>query len=157
MKLRQDAAAAAAEAVVWIEQHCGGGAYNDTGVGGTELAGRDESLVCTTGSLVLWPGASNVIAGAANFSIDIRWGLRVLCGSPDMFDVYNALHSNGSDLVIQMLEQIPLQHRKMVTVAFTVQSCLSDGGTAGVGQMRCVRQRQRKSSRMWRQSAAGAM
>lgn len=69
MKLRQDAAAAAAEAVVWIEQYCGGGG------GGDEEAVReveDDSLVCTTGSMVLWPGASNVIAGAANFSVDIR-------------------------------------------------------------------------------------
>ncbi|BDA45622.1 probable allantoate deiminase [Coccomyxa sp. Obi] len=68
MKLRQDAAAAAAEAIVWIERHCGGGGSEDS----PAAIVKDESLVCTTGSMALWPGASNVIAGAANFSVDIR-------------------------------------------------------------------------------------
>ncbi|EIE22792.1 amidase [Coccomyxa subellipsoidea C-169] len=72
MKLRQDAAAAAAETVVWIEQHCGGGAGGDEKTADAAEAVTDDSLVCTTGSMVLWPGASNVIAGAANFSVDIR-------------------------------------------------------------------------------------
>ncbi len=74
MKLRQDAAAAAAETVVWIEQHCGGGAGGDEKTADAAEAVTDDSLVCTTGSMVLWPGASNVIAGAANFSVDIRCG-----------------------------------------------------------------------------------
>lgn len=69
MKLRQDAAAAAAEAIVWIERHCGGGGSEES----PAAAVKDDSLVCTTGSMALWPGASNVIAGAANFSVDIRW------------------------------------------------------------------------------------
>ncbi len=69
MKLRQDAAAAAAEAVVWIERLCGGGDSEDSPAAPV----KDDSLVCTTGSMALWPGASNVIAGAANFSVDIRW------------------------------------------------------------------------------------
>ena len=123
MRLRKDAAAAVAEAIVWIERHCGGGPQQpaaaapvegantgageapadgaaaspaadvaeeggDDGVeaGGPDLAvsaeeggdgvaeGGDASLVCTTGAVSLWPGASNVIAGAANFSVDIRCG-----------------------------------------------------------------------------------
>lgn len=81
MKVRQDAMTAVAEAVVWIERKCGGGAYPDAhnpptaGVDAEAEAVEDhadDSLVCTTGSVSLWPGASNVIAGAANFSVDIR-------------------------------------------------------------------------------------
>lgn len=84
MKLRQDAAAAAAEAMVWIERHCGGGRFDEDRpqVAPTSAAAPpapapgaaevDDSLVCTTGAVTLWPGASNVIAGAANYSIDIR-------------------------------------------------------------------------------------
>ena len=81
MKVRQDAMTAVAEAVVWIERRCGGGAYPDVhnpptaGINAEAEAvedSADDSLVCTTGSLSLWPGASNVIAGAANFSVDIR-------------------------------------------------------------------------------------
>ena len=81
MKGRADAMTAVAEAVVWIERKCGGGAYTD--VHSPPTAGidaeaeaveerADDSLVCTTGSVSLWPGASNVIAGAANFSVDVR-------------------------------------------------------------------------------------
>jgi len=36
--------------------------------------------------------------------------------------MFVALNSNGSDLVIQVLEQSPSQHRKMVNVAFTWQT-----------------------------------
>ncbi len=32
----------------------------------------EQALVCTVGSVTVWPGASNVIAGAANFTVDIR-------------------------------------------------------------------------------------
>lgn len=28
--------------------------------------------MCTVGAVTVWPGASNVIAGAANFTVDIR-------------------------------------------------------------------------------------
>ncbi len=81
MKVRQDAMTAVAEAVVWIEKKCGGGAYPDVhnpptaGINAEAEAVEDhsdDSLVCTTGSVSLWPGASNVIAGAANFSVDVR-------------------------------------------------------------------------------------
>lgn len=34
--------------------------------------GEDCALVCTVGSISVWPGASNVIPGSANFSVDIR-------------------------------------------------------------------------------------
>jgi hypothetical protein len=80
MKLRQDAATAAAEAILWIEKYCGGGAYGDEEAAASAPAPtpgpaeEDDSLVCTTGFVSLWPGASNVIAGAANYSVDIRWG-----------------------------------------------------------------------------------
>ena len=75
MKLRQDAAAAAAEAIVWIERYCGGAGSEESPAAPV----KDDSLVCTTGSMALWPGASNVIAGAANFSVDIRWALCSVC------------------------------------------------------------------------------
>ena len=32
----------------------------------------EDNLVCTVGSAAIWPGASNVIPGSANFTIDIR-------------------------------------------------------------------------------------
>jgi allantoate deiminase len=32
----------------------------------------DDGLVCTVGQTSVWPGASNVIAGAVNFTVDIR-------------------------------------------------------------------------------------
>jgi hypothetical protein len=31
-----------------------------------------NSLVCTVGQVSVWPGASNVIAGAVNFTVDVR-------------------------------------------------------------------------------------
>lgn len=46
----------------------------EEGGGSVAEGGGDDSLVCTTGAVSLWPGASNVIAGAANFSVDIRCG-----------------------------------------------------------------------------------
>ena len=92
MKGRQDAMTAVAEAVLWLERMCGGGAYPDAhspptaGVDAEAEAVEDrtdDSLVCTTGSVSLWPGASNVIAGAANFSVDIRSAAAHLL-NPDM-------------------------------------------------------------------------
>ena len=35
--------------------------------------GPADGLVCTVGSLSVWPGASNVIPGSVSFTIDIRW------------------------------------------------------------------------------------
>ena len=32
----------------------------------------EDNLVCTVGSASIWPGASNVIPGSANFTVDIR-------------------------------------------------------------------------------------
>jgi allantoate deiminase/N-carbamoyl-L-amino-acid hydrolase len=56
MHLRYDAAAAAAEAVLFIEQYCQ----------------RAEALVGTVGQLNIPNGAVNVIPGSAEFSIDLR-------------------------------------------------------------------------------------
>ncbi len=58
MDLRQDAAAAAAEALLCIEKRCQG----------------IDSLVGTVGKLEVPNGATNVIPGQAEFSIDIRAG-----------------------------------------------------------------------------------
>jgi len=35
-------------------------------------AGDEDMLVCTVGELHVWPGASNVIPGAVQLSVDIR-------------------------------------------------------------------------------------
>jgi hydantoinase/carbamoylase family amidase len=56
MHLRRDAAAAAAEAILAIERRCL----------------QTEALVGTVGQLTIPNGATNVIAGSAEFSIDIR-------------------------------------------------------------------------------------
>lgn len=56
MNLRRDALAAAAELVLAVEQ-----------VGGSE-----ESLVATVGQLQVSPGASNVIPGRVEFTLDLR-------------------------------------------------------------------------------------
>ena len=58
MNLRHDAAAAAAEMVLFIERRC-------HGIG---------TLVGTVGQLTVPQGATNVIPGAAEFSIDVRAG-----------------------------------------------------------------------------------
>lgn len=58
MNLRRDAAAAAAEALLYIEQRCQ----------------QTDDLIGTVGQLNVPNGATNVIAGTAEFSIDIRSG-----------------------------------------------------------------------------------
>jgi hydantoinase/carbamoylase family amidase len=58
MSLRYDAAAAAAEAVLFIEQRCQ----------------SVENLVGTVGQFTIPNGAVNVVPGSAEFSIDIRSG-----------------------------------------------------------------------------------
>jgi allantoate deiminase len=56
MHLRRDALAAAAEIMLAIE----------------ERACREPDLVATVGRLAAWPGATNVIPGHVQFSIDLR-------------------------------------------------------------------------------------
>ncbi len=77
MAVRRDPLTAAAEAINMIEQQCGGGqlaGMMQTMPHGKQAAQSvlDPSLVCTVGTLSVWPGASNVIAGSTNFSVDIR-------------------------------------------------------------------------------------
>lgn len=89
MAIRRDPLAAAAEAIYTIEQHCRGGRLGDTeqalleGKGAAQFAmdpnvdpsmspSLDPSLVCTVGAISVWPGASNVIPGSTNFTVDIR-------------------------------------------------------------------------------------
>ena len=77
MAVRRDPLAAAAEAISMIEQQCGGGqlpGMMQTMPHGKQAAQSvlDPSLVCTVGAISVWPGASNVIAGSTNFSVDIR-------------------------------------------------------------------------------------
>ena len=61
MDQRQDALAASARLVSDLERTCRG-----------HPQWREEMLVCTVGELNVFPGASNVIAGVANFSVDVR-------------------------------------------------------------------------------------
>jgi hydantoinase/carbamoylase family amidase len=56
MNLRHDALAAAAEIMLAVE----------------ERACREPDLVATVGRLEAWPGATNVIPGHVQFSIDLR-------------------------------------------------------------------------------------
>lgn len=46
----------------------------ETGVMGDEILEDTTKLVCTVGDLDVWPGASNVISGLTNFTIDVRSG-----------------------------------------------------------------------------------
>ena len=72
MELRKDALAASAECIAGIEQICGGGQYGD-GAGLDGLSNPASEVVCTVGSISVWPGASNVIPGNVKFSVDIRY------------------------------------------------------------------------------------
>jgi len=65
--LRRDALAAAAEVVLAVERVCARGAPERGLV-------RDpaEGLVCTVGSLTAAPGQTNVIAGRATLTVDVR-------------------------------------------------------------------------------------
>ena len=57
MKIRKDCIAAAAEAIAWMERRCGGGYYEDPHPATADLKDTDM-LVCTTGAMTIWPGAS---------------------------------------------------------------------------------------------------
>ncbi|CAL9772546.1 unnamed protein product [Musa acuminata subsp. burmannicoides] len=74
MLMRQDSMAAAAELIVNLESLC---KYPDRALTYKEQCGsyKKESfsgLVCTVGEISSWPGASNVIPGQVNFTVDIR-------------------------------------------------------------------------------------
>eukprot|EP00873_Tetraselmis_striata_P042555 jgi/Tetstr1/462819/TSEL_007769.t1 len=71
MKIRHDSVAGAAEAISWMERRCGGGYHEELHPAAASLTDNDM-LVCSTGVISIWPGASNVISGATNFTIDIR-------------------------------------------------------------------------------------
>lgn len=64
MGARRDALACAAELVLAVEARCAPPAVGDDA--------QAEGLVCTVGSLHVQPGASNVIAGAATLTLDVR-------------------------------------------------------------------------------------
>ena len=82
MPMRHDTLAAAAEIVTSLERRCQGvpaaGLARDSSltppastVDGVAVV-EEEGLVCTVGRLSVWPGASNVIAGRVNLTVDIR-------------------------------------------------------------------------------------
>jgi len=71
MPARRDSVAAAAEAIAWMDWRCGGGAHPESHPAAAGITAADM-LVCTTGSVSVWPGASNVISGSVNFTVDIR-------------------------------------------------------------------------------------
>ena len=72
MPLRRDPMVGAAEAILRIETICNGGPGQKDRPPSAP-SGGDAGLVCTVGSLSVWPGSSNVVPGHVNFSIDIRW------------------------------------------------------------------------------------
>ena len=63
MGARQDPMPAVGGLVLALEQMC---------VDPKRQARSDGSLVCTVGKVEVWPGASNVIPGAVNFTVDVR-------------------------------------------------------------------------------------
>lgn len=65
MKLRKDPMAGTAEIMSQVEKLC-------KDVAGKQGEGGDDSLVCTVGSVAVWPGAVNVIPGTVNFTLDVR-------------------------------------------------------------------------------------
>ena len=72
MHLRQDPMAGAAETMHWLEQRC---TVSNGSHGLTTDVSPDDALVCTVGSVSVWPGASNVIPGVVNISVDVRCSL----------------------------------------------------------------------------------
>ena len=70
MPMRKDPMAAASEIISWVEKRCGGGSYPNPG---NKAPSPEDALMCTTGSITLWPNAFNVVPGSANFSLDIRY------------------------------------------------------------------------------------
>eukprot|EP01026_Neomeris_dumetosa_P077447 TRINITY_DN8358_c0_g1_i2.p2 TRINITY_DN8358_c0_g1~~TRINITY_DN8358_c0_g1_i2.p2 ORF type:complete len:108 (+),score=10.36 TRINITY_DN8358_c0_g1_i2:141-464(+) len=66
MDLRKDSLAAAAQMIVQLEDMCRNMQYIK------KQLQKNVMLVCTVGEISVWPGASNVIPAAANFSVDIR-------------------------------------------------------------------------------------
>ncbi|KAK9813551.1 hypothetical protein WJX73_006575 [Symbiochloris irregularis] len=68
MHLRHDPFAGAVEVAHWLEQRCLVSAESSQW---SDVRGEDN-LVCTVGSVNLWPGASNVIPGSVNMSVDVR-------------------------------------------------------------------------------------
>ena len=75
MHLRQDPMAGAAEIMHWLEQRC---TVSNGSHGLTTDVSLGDALVCTVGSVSVWPGASNVIPAAVNISVDIRCLLQLL-------------------------------------------------------------------------------
>lgn len=67
MRLRRDPMAGAVEIMHKIESLCRKITENE----GNDRLG-DDSLVCTVGSLSIWPGAVNVIPGGTSFTLDVR-------------------------------------------------------------------------------------
>lgn len=71
MKLRKDPLPGAAFLIHHLEKLCLSIADEDA-MSLYPSLGKDHSLVCSVGSLNVWPGASNVIPGEVNFTVDIR-------------------------------------------------------------------------------------
>ena len=81
MKFRKDPLMAAAALINILETVCSKISTNqlqqDPYLGSTKNFREydfieDKSLVCTVGSVNLWPGSSNTIPGSTNFTVDIR-------------------------------------------------------------------------------------
>ncbi|GAX82684.1 hypothetical protein CEUSTIGMA_g10110.t1 [Chlamydomonas eustigma] len=73
MRGRVDSLTAAAEVINVVERRCGGGPGGDEEHAvGVIKSSEEDMLVCTVGEVRVWPGASNVIPGNSQLSIDIR-------------------------------------------------------------------------------------
>lgn len=76
MHLRSDPLAGAAAVMHWLERRCSTGRSSASDVWEREaddsIDASAHGLVCTVGAISVWPGASNVIPGSVNISVDIR-------------------------------------------------------------------------------------
>ena len=90
MALRQDALAAAAEMILAVEHRA--------------VAGVDQGLVATVGSIEVEPGAPNVIPGKATFTLDIRAPV-----DADRFAAIEALVSEFADLAARRHARVKVE------------------------------------------------
>lgn len=111
MRLRFDPLAAAAELIAELERICDGGRH--AGPSHYSELANDDSLVCTVGSISLWPNASNVIPARTNFTIDIRSRSdEKRLGAVAAFDKYmnDMCERRGLECVLDKRHEAPAIH-----------------------------------------------
>ena len=128
MLMRHDPLAGATEMIFEVERYCKDITEK------LKAEGGDDSLVCTVGSLSVWPGAVNVIPGSANFTLDVRCQtdavragvlrhvratVRRTCTKRKLICSVELRHDVGAvpcskDLVMQLAQAVERSERKMM-------------------------------------------